>query len=88
MTEYDVYAWNDIYQQLEKIVGAELTIQLFQEFRGMQINFPMKLLSSEFIGEVTFSEFNGKNLKELSRKFGYSERHLRRLIQAEKEKEH
>lgn len=87
MAEYDVYAWNDIYRQLEKIVGAELTIQLFQEFRGMQINFPMKLLSSEFIGEIAFLEFDGKNLKELSRKFGYSERHLRRLIQAEREKE-
>lgn len=85
-TEYDVHSWNEIYQQLFEIVGLELSLKLFDELRGLQINFPTRLISSKNIGAIVLDHYNGTNLKQLAHKLDYSERHLRRLIQLEKEK--
>lgn len=53
---------------------------IYKEYRGSQISFPMRLVSSDYIGEIAEAEFTGDNLQELAKRYGYSERHLRRLI--------
>lgn len=43
----------------------------------------MRLVSSDHIKQVVLNEYDGTNLKELAMFYGYSERHLRRLIKDE-----
>lgn len=83
----DPFTWNEVYKDLAKLVGEENTLLIYQKYRGFQINFPMRLISSEYIGEIAAEEYEYGNLKELAQKYGYSERHLRRLIKEERQKE-
>lgn len=70
---------------MAKLIGEENTLLIYKEFRGSQISFPMRLVSNTYIGEIAESEFTGNNLQELAKKYGYSERHLRRLIKIQEE---
>lgn len=48
------------------------------------MNFPIRLVSSKAIREIINFEYDGNNLQQLARKYGYSDRQIRRLL---KEKE-
>lgn len=45
----------------------------------------MRLVSSDHIKQVVLNEYDGTNLKELAMFYGYSERHLRRLLKDDSE---
>lgn len=47
---------------------------------------PMRLVSKEYIEEVVKKEYTGKNAQEIAKSYGYSERHIRRLIKETREK--
>ena len=80
MESTDLNSWNDAYRDFAKIIGVDETLKVYQEFRGQQINFPMRLVSSDAIRMLVQNEYNGANLKELAKDYGYSERHLRRAL--------
>lgn len=86
-TTEETFVWNEPYKQLAKLVGAAETLKIYQEFRGLQVNFPVRLIAGQYIGEIVYAEYDGKNLATLARRYGYSERHLRRLIQKEKQEQ-
>lgn len=71
---------NEIYKDLADIVGIDATLQIYSEFSGQQISFPKKLFSKEYVINEAIRCYDGKNLNKLSKRFGYSERHLRHLI--------
>lgn len=83
MEPVDIYSWNTIYREFAKIIGVESTLEIFENYHGTQINFPMRLVSSDHIKQVVLNEYDGTNLKELAMFYGYSERHLRRLLKDE-----
>lgn len=58
-----------------------MAIRFHNHFRGLQLTFPVRLLSREFVRKQLKCEFNGCNLKELSRKYDYSERWIRKIIE-------
>jgi len=69
-----------VYAEMAEVVGVENTIKIFEAFRGQQITMPQKLYKTEYVRSYLKENYNGKNLKELSRLFDYSERHLRALL--------
>ncbi|WP_278530623.1 Mor transcription activator family protein [Enterococcus asini] len=83
MEPVDIYSWNTIYREFAKLIGVESTLEIFENYHGTQINFPMRLVSSDHIKQVVLNEYDGTNLKELAMFYGYSERHLRRLLKDE-----
>lgn len=85
MEPVDIYSWNTIYREFAKIIGVESTLEIFENYHGTQINFPMRLVSSDHIKQVVLNEYDGTNLKELAMFYGYSERHLRRLLKVDSE---
>lgn len=85
MEPIDIYSWNTIYREFAKIIGVESTLEIFESFHGTQVNFPMRLVSSDHIKQVVNNEYDGTNLKELAIFYGYSERHLRRLLKDDSE---
>lgn len=80
MNDVDTHGWNKIYRDLEKTIGLEATLNLYQEYRGMQLNLPIRLISRSYMLDVLRTEYNGYNKQELARRFGYSQRSIERML--------
>ncbi|MDK0592559.1 Mor transcription activator family protein [Clostridium perfringens] len=61
-------------------VHCYIIIYIHKHFRGQQVNFPMRLYSKEYIEEYLIKNYNGKNLKELSKKLDYTTNWLRKML--------
>lgn len=71
-----------IYEEVATIIGEENIENFFNNFRGQQIEFPVKLYSREYVQSQTIKSLTQKkdSIKNLAHTFGYSERYLRKLI--------
>lgn len=76
-----------MYKDLAETLGVEMAVSFHSHFKGLQITFPIRLLSKEFVLRQLEEEFTGDNLKVLARKYGYSERWIRKLIYEMNEEE-
>lgn len=76
-----------IYEEIAQQVGVDITYKLFQYFRGQQLSFPLKFFSREYIQKTIISEYDGSNVRDLARKYGYTEARVRQLIRKHGEKE-
>ena len=71
---------NGIYKELAEIVNFETVVTIFEHFKGQQVTFPTRLMSTEFTIRQLLREYNGKNVRTLAKKYGYSERWIRKVI--------
>lgn len=62
------------------VLEFEDILILHQVYKGLQVTFPKRLYSREYVREKVKKEYDGTNLKELSRRYGYSERWIRQMI--------
>lgn len=76
----EINKYNGIYQELAESLGDEVIKKIYDLYKGQQVTFPMRLYSKEYIVKYILENYNGNNGKELIRKFGYSERWLRNVI--------
>jgi Mor family transcriptional regulator len=76
---------NGVYQDIAEAFDVEMAYKFHEHFNGLQLTFPTRLLAKEYVLRQIEIEFDGCNLQELSRKYGYSERWLRSLIKEYKE---
>ena len=72
--------YNGVYEEWVELPGLENTLKIHKHFRGQQVNFPMRLYSKEYIEEYLIKNYNGKNLKELSKKLDYTTNWLRKML--------
>ena len=70
----------DIYQEIANAAGTETAVAIYRLFRGQQIMFPQKLYKKDYIYNYIRQSYNGKNVRELSQKFGYSDRRIRQIV--------
>lgn len=73
-----------VYKDIAEIAGEDIAIIMHDNFKGQQIVFPNKLYSSRFTAERIREEYDGKNIKQLARKYGYTEKWLRKIINQKK----
>ena len=73
-----------IYEEIAKTIGEEQTIKLYKNFRGQQITFPRRIYSIEYVSRSVRDNYDGSNVRELARKFDYSERRIREFIKQNK----
>ena len=69
-----------IYEEIADAAGAEVAVLIHKMFKGQQILFPQKLYKKSYIYEYIRINYNGRNVRELSQKFGYSDRRIRQII--------
>lgn len=69
-----------IYEEIAQVIGEEETVKLYEKFRGQQITFPQRLYSISYVSNYVKENYNGKNIRELARKFDYSERRVREFL--------
>ena len=70
----------DVYMEIANKIGVDAAVAIHDMFKGQQIMFPQKLYSKEYIHRYIKDNYNGKNVRELSQKFGYSDRRVRQII--------
>ena len=80
ISKIDCEHMNGIYRDLVDLVGLEGTLQIFTQYRGQQISFPVKLMSRDYVTEQIQSEYDGSNIKMLAVKYNYSERWVRKIV--------
>jgi Mor family transcriptional regulator len=69
-----------IYKEIADVFGVETAIKFHVHFKGLQITFPSRLISKSYVLQKLKEEYTGYNLRELTIKYGYSERWLRTMI--------
>jgi Mor family transcriptional regulator len=68
-----------IYKDIAENFGVEIAFMIFNHYKGLQVTFPTRFLAKEYVKERIRIESDGKNIKTLARKYGYSERWIREL---------
>ncbi len=71
---------NSVYREIAEAFGIDVAIQFYQIYRGMQITFPTRLFNPEYVKKQIPIEYDGNNIKQLAKKYGYSEKTVRRMI--------
>ena len=71
---------NNVYKEIADELGLDAAKTIYRMFRGQQISFPLRFMSPEKIREKVIEEINGTNVRELARKYDYSEKTIRRII--------
>lgn len=72
--------FNSVYNDISEIFGVDIAIQMYQNYKGMQITFPTRLFNPEYVKKQVPKEYDGTNTKQLAKKYGYSEKTIRRMI--------
>ena len=79
--------FNDIYEELADYLGSDIAIKIFQRYKGQQITFPVKLYAMQYIVEQIAQNKHGESVKEIARKYGYTEQWIRRMMKKRQTKE-
>ena len=80
MEDKESNLFNSVYREIGAELGLDAAIRVYQMFKGQQITFPIHLFDSKLIHRNIIKEYDGTNVKELAKKYGYSEKTIRRVI--------
>lgn len=75
----EIHGLNDLYKELSELIGIENMHKVYVQYKGVQISFPTRLYSKDYVREVVKREFDGTNIHDLARKYGYTERWIRTI---------
>ena len=80
----DAYA--GIYREIAEQIDCETAMRIFQMLRGQMVVFPQKLYNQEYVRSFIRENSGKYTVRELSVRFGYSDRRIRQFISEEKHK--
>ena len=66
--------------EIAEAIGIENTMIVFDVLKGRQISFPQRIFRKEYIEKYIRENYNGKNIRELARKFGYTDRRVKQIL--------
>lgn len=69
-----------VYQEIARKTDVGIAIEMYDLFKGQQIIFPQRLYNQDFVCTYIAENYNGHNVRELSKMFGYSDRRIRQII--------
>ena len=76
----DITLFNTIYNDISEKFGIDVAIHMYENYRGLQVTFPTRLFNSDYVKAKIPLEYDGKNIKQLAKKYGYSEKSIRRIL--------
>jgi len=71
---------NGVYEEFARYLGIDAALKIYSEFKGQQINFPVRLFSQEYVISQIVELYDGTNINQLAKRFGYSERWVRQML--------
>lgn len=78
--EKETELYNAVYREICEIIGLDATLKIYLRFKGQQISFPVRLYNPHLIQQNVIKEYDGANIRELAKKYDYSEKTIRRMI--------
>lgn len=72
--------YNQVYNEIAEEIGLNAALKIYNMYHGTQINFPQKLHNPDYVKTVVPMEYDGGNVKQLAKKYNYSEKTIRRMI--------
>ena len=75
------------YGELVGLIGTEAVLKIYEAYRGTQMFFPVELYTREYIRNQIVSEYDGKNIRYLATKYGYTEKWIRKFLKESKGEE-
>jgi len=71
----------DTLMGLQGLEGFDAIYAIWENFGGTQVYVPsIKTIFAGCLENEAMREFNGKNYANLARKYGFSDKHMRRLV--------
>ena len=86
MAEQDSELLNAVYKEISEKLGMDTAMEIYQMFKGQQINFPVRFFNPTRIQQIIVKEYDGTNIRTLATKYNYSETTIRRIIKDSLEK--
>ena len=80
MEEENSELLNAIYREISEKLGMDTAMEIYQMFKGQQINFPIRFFNPTRIHQIIVKEYDGTNIRTLAIKYNYSEKSIRRII--------
>lgn len=80
MIDKETDLFNDTYKEIGNALGLDAALTIYQMYKGQQITFPVHLFNAKRIQTSIIKEFDGTNIRELAKRYGYSEKTVRRMI--------
>ena len=80
MAESDSDLLNAVYWEISEKLGMDTAMEIYQMFKGQQINFPVRFFNPTRIQQIIVKEYDGTNIRTLAIKYNYSEKTVRRII--------
>ncbi len=80
MKEKESDLFNEVYREISANLGIDTAIAIFEMYKGQQITFPVHLFNSKKIEKNIVNEYDGSNIRQLSKKYDYAEKTIRRMI--------
>ena len=75
-----MYEYNKVYQELADILNDKDVKKIYKNFRGMQVNFPMRLYSRDSVKKEIAKQKGNIDIKDLAVQTGYSVYTIRRMV--------
>lgn len=80
MAEKESELLNTVYKEVSEKLGMDTAMEIYQMFKGQQINFPVCFFNPARIQQIIVKEYDGTNIRTLAVKYNYSEKTIRRII--------
>ena len=72
--------YRGIYKDMIEVLGHDITLKVYENYKGQQITFPMRLYSDKYVIDYLNKYYNGRNLKQISKNLGYTCNWLQKVI--------
>ncbi|MDR0709630.1 MAG: hypothetical protein LBF77_06160 [Spirochaetaceae bacterium] len=70
----------ETFEQLREIIGEEPASKVAKAFAGTMVYIPKNIIARNLHKKIKKEFWNGATYKELSKKYDYTERHIRNLV--------
>ena len=80
MVEKNSELLNTVYKEISEKLGMDVATEVYQMFKGQQINFPVRFFHPAKIQQIIVKEYDGTNIRALAIKYNYSEKTIRRIL--------
>jgi Mor family transcriptional regulator len=74
----------ETFEQLREIIGDEQAGKVAKTFAGTMVYIPKNVIARNLHKKIKKEFWNGATYKELGRKYGYTERYIRNLVDRKK----
>jgi len=85
MGKQEIELLNSVYKEISEKLGMDAAMEIYQMFKGQQINFPVRFFNPARIQQIIVKEYDGTNIRALAMKYNYSEKSIRRIIKEKTE---